>query len=146
MNRRTLLKLSAVALTGSRVNAQLAALHVARLEDFPALWDSKEFEFDTQPAYVIRVTTPRTDLARARVLVVKPEFHLLGVLRECSHNGCPVNLSPTASSEPEFVCPCHGAYFRAADGEQVAGIAPLPLVAVRLELRGQEVFAFQTIT
>ena len=93
MNRRTLLKLSAVALTGSSVKAQPEAQRVARLENFPALWDLVEFEFGVKPAFVLRVPAPRTDLARARVLRVKPDFHLLGVLRECSHNGCAVTWS-----------------------------------------------------
>jgi Rieske Fe-S protein len=146
MNRRTWLKLSAVALTGSSFTAQSAARRVARLKDFPVLWDFKEFEFGTQPAYVIRVPAPRTDLARARVLTVKPDFHLLGVLRECSHNGCAVHWSRATSTEPEFVCRCHGSFFRAGDGERIAGIAPLPLTALRLELRGDEVFALHSLT
>ena len=146
MNRRTLLKLSAAALTGSSVTAQSAALRVATLEDFAALWDFREFDLDAQPAFVLRVPAPRTDLARARVLRVKPDFYLLGVLRECSHNGCAVTWSAAASSDREFVCHCHGSFFRASDGELIAGFAPLPLTAVRLELRGDEVFAFRIIT
>ena len=146
MNRRTLLKLSAAALTGSSVTAQPAALRVARLEDFAALWDFKEFEFNSQPAFALRVPAPRSDLARARVLEVEPGFYLLGVLRECSHNGCAVTWSSAASSEREFVCHCHGSFFRAVDGERIAGIAPLPLTAVQLERRGDEVFALRLIT
>ena len=146
MNRRTLLKLSAAALTGSSVTAQSAAQCVARLEDFPALWSITAFDFDLQPAFVLRVPAPRTDLARARVLKVKTDFYLLGVLRECSHNGCAVALSVATSSEREFVCHCHGSYFRAADGQRIAGIAPLPLTAVQLERRGDEVFALRPMT
>ena len=146
MNRRTLLKLSAVALTGSSVTAQPVAQRVATLEDFPALWDLVEFEFGVKPAFVLRVPAPRTDLARARVLRVKPDFHLLGVLRECSHNGCAVTWSASTSSEREFVCHCHGSFFRASDGELIAGFAPLPLTAVRLEVRGDEVFALRLTT
>jgi len=146
MNRRTLLKLSAAALTGSSLTAQSAALRVARLEDFRALWDFKEFEFNAQPAFVLRVPAPRSDLARARVLEVEPGFYLLGVLRECSHNGCAVTWSSAASSEPEFVCHCHGSFFRASDGELIAGFAPLPLSALQLERRGFDVFALRIIT
>lgn len=146
MNRRTLLKLSAVALTGSSVTAQSPAQRVARLEDFPALWDYKEFDLDEKPAFALRVPAPRTELARVRVLQFMPNFYLLGVLRECSHNGCAVTWSAAASSEREFVCRCHGSFFRAADGELIAGIAPLPLTAVRLERRGDEVFALRLIT
>lgn len=146
MNRRTLLKLSAVVLSGSSVTAYSPAQRVAQLEDFPALWDYKEFDFDLQPAFVLRVPAPRTDLARARVLMVKTDFYLLGVLRECSHNGCAVAFSAAASSEREFVCHCHGSYFQAADGQLIAGIAPLPLTAVQLERRDDGVFALQLIT
>ena len=145
MHRRTLLKLSAAALTGSSVKAQSAGQLVAQLEDFPALWDFVEFELDAQPAFAVRVPAPQTELARARVLRVAPDFHLLGLLRECSHNGCSVTWS-AASSEREFVCHCHGSFFRASDGELIAGFAPLPLTALRLEVRGDEVFAFRIVT
>ena len=114
--------------------------------DFPRLWDFKEFEFGAQPAFALRVPAPRTDLARARALMVQPDFYLLGVLRECSHNGCAVTWSSIASSEREFVCHCHGSFFRASDGELIAGFAPLPLTAVRLERRGFHVFALQILT
>lgn len=146
MNRRALLKLSAAALTGSSVKARPAALRVARLEDFPALWDFTEFEFGAQPAFLLRVPAPQSDLARARVLTVESDFHLLGVLRECSHNGCTVHWSAATSSEREFVCRCHGSFFRAENGERIAGIAPLPLTAVRLKLRGDGIFALHPIT
>ena len=145
MNRRTLLKLSAAVMTGSSAIAHGPAQRVARLEDFPALWDYAEFDFGVKPAFVLRVPAPQSDLARARVLRVATDFHLLGVLRECSHNGCSVDVSVVTSSEREFVCHCHRSYFRAADGDLIAGFAPLPLVGVRLELRGDEVFALQTI-
>lgn len=120
-------------------------MRVASLEDFGALWSFVAFDFQGKPAFVTRVPRPETRLGKRRTLEVKPDLFLIGLLRECSHNGCPVNWSPTPSSEREFVCNCHGSHFRAANGERVAGIAPLPLLALQLETRDGAVYALRVV-
>jgi Rieske Fe-S protein len=58
--------------------------------------------------------------------------------RLCTHHGCPIFYRPEAS---EFDCPCHGGVFSAADGSVLAGPPPRPLPQIKLNLRGQQIFA-----
>lgn len=58
--------------------------------------------------------------------------------RLCTHHSCPVFYRPEAN---EFDCPCHGGVFSATDGSVLAGPPPKPLPQVKLEFRGQQIFA-----
>jgi Rieske Fe-S protein len=136
------LNLGATLLAGSRATLRASKLspRVATLEVFDALWAFVTFELREKPAMILRVPTPQTPLALERAFEVAPDFFLLGLSRECSHNGCTVDWSAVPAREREFVCHCHGSYFRAADGDRVAGIAPAPLSALQLEVRDGAVY------
>jgi Rieske Fe-S protein len=136
------LKVGATLLVGSRANVRASnpSLRVVPLEVFDALWAFVSFEFLGKPAMILRVPKPETPLALERAFEVAPDLFLLGLSRECSHNGCTVDWSTVPAREREFVCHCHGSYFRAADGDRVAGIAPEPLQALQLEVSNGAVY------
>jgi Rieske Fe-S protein len=123
------------------VRADSHPQRVASLEEFPEVWSHVAFEFHGQPAFVSRVPPPHTALGKKRVLEVSAGVHLLGLLRECTHNGCPVQWSAAPSIEREMVCHCHGSYFRADDGDRIAGMAQAALHALKLEVRDGAVYA-----
>ena len=57
--------------------------------------------------------------------------------QRCTHLGCPVYFRPPHTLH----CPCHEGFFDAADGRVLAGPPPRPLPRVRLERRGDELWA-----
>jgi Rieske Fe-S protein len=58
--------------------------------------------------------------------------------QECTHLGCPVTYDAGSSA---FHCPCHEGFFSARDGAVLSGPPPRPLPRVRLERRGDEIWA-----
>jgi Rieske Fe-S protein len=58
--------------------------------------------------------------------------------QRCTHLGCPV-LYRAASRQ--LHCPCHEGYFDAEDGRVLAGPPPRPLPRIRLERKGDELWA-----
>jgi Rieske Fe-S protein len=143
MNRRQALgTLMALTVGSSRAASNADSLvQIAPLERFLTVWSFVNFDFQGQPAFLTRVPRPETELGKRRALEFRDDVFLLGLLRACSHNGCPVHWSATPALEREFVCRCHGSIFRAADGDRIAGIAPSPLTALHLELRSGVVCA-----
>lgn len=139
MKRRDLLK--ALALGGSSLplltqsHAAAYTLKIAALADFKAEWDAVEFDWTDGPALLLRVPKPIvTDQALLEVAGV----YLTAYLRVCTHEGCTVKL-PNADRKLE--CPCHGSVFDAANGSPHSGIAGSSLGRIRLELRGEDVYA-----
>jgi Rieske Fe-S protein len=58
--------------------------------------------------------------------------------QKCTHLGCPVLYR---APERCLYCPCHEGYFDAADGRVLSGPPPRPLPRIRLERRGDELWA-----
>ncbi len=58
--------------------------------------------------------------------------------QKCTHLGCPVLYRP---QEQVLHCPCHEGFFKAADGTVLSGPPPRPLPQVKIEVRGDEVWA-----
>jgi Rieske Fe-S protein len=58
--------------------------------------------------------------------------------QRCTHLGCPVYFRPAPRT---LHCPCHEGHFDAADGRVLAGPPRRPLPRVRLERRGDELWA-----
>jgi len=54
----------------------------------------------------------------------------------CTHLGCPVKWD---EAKRIFNCPCHGAHFD-ANGRVISPPAPRPLEALKVEVRGGEVY------
>ncbi len=96
---------------------------VADANDLP-VGASKVFAYptDDRPCFLLR---PAADT-------------FIAFSRLCTHHGCPVFYRPEAN---EFDCPCHGGVFSATDGSVLAGPPPKPLPQIKLEIRGQQVFA-----
>ncbi len=123
-------------------------VRVARVTDFPKLWDAIEFKIGATPAILIRVQKPQ--LGGISLL----GKHFIALSRNCTHLRCPVeyieNPEITAMAykyRPEFAhpvlgCACHfSAFDPELAGKSVAGPALLPLPRVKLEARGSEIFA-----
>jgi arsenite oxidase small subunit len=58
--------------------------------------------------------------------------------QKCTHLGCPVTYHPASTT---FHCPCHEGFFSGRDGAVLAGPPPRPLPRIRLERRGDELWA-----
>jgi Rieske Fe-S protein len=83
---------------------------------------------------------------------ISGQTNLIAFSRVCTHQGCHVHLisDPEAgallynyrSETPFLGCPCHfGAYDTLQAGRPVFGPPQLPLPRIRLELRGEEIWA-----
>lgn len=125
-------------------------LRVADISELSELWSYKYFVYPTQfgplPSVLIRV--PHTDPGG----INRPDIHLIGLSRICTHMGCTVNYidDPKLGSMaykynpgyPFLGCPCHFSAFNPQDaGDVVFGPADYPLPRIRLELDGAEVYA-----
>ena len=93
------------------------------------------------PEYqAVRVSVPSSHGWRAHeitstVFVRTGEDGALQALSgKCTHLGCTVRWM---ADEGEFHCPCHGGKF-GADGTQIAGPPPDPLVSLTTEVNGAE--------
>lgn len=120
-------------------------LKVADLNELNQTWSFRHFEYDGQPAIAINTPEPVAGGVTA-------QNNLIGFSRVCTHQGCSVYLvsDPEAgallynyrSPTPFLGCPCHfGAFDPLQAGRPVFGPPQLPLPRVRLELRGEEVWA-----
>lgn len=123
---------------------------VAALSELTQDWAEVNFNYDRRPCTVLRVPT-----AVAGGLSVG-EQHYAAYSRICTHLGCTVNLvrdpevlafafnyrPPPDANHPQLGCRCHYSVFDPLQaGEAVFGKANGPLPRVRLEMRGQELYA-----
>ncbi|MCI0422441.1 MAG: Rieske 2Fe-2S domain-containing protein [Acidobacteria bacterium] len=58
--------------------------------------------------------------------------------QKCTHLGCPVHYQAEVR---KLYCPCHEGFFNVDDGRVLAGPPPRPLAQIRLEKRGEELWA-----
>jgi Rieske Fe-S protein len=72
-------------------------------------------------------------------LLVRPAADRVAAFgQNCTHLRCPVVYEANAG---RLACPCHAGYFDAEDGRVLAGPPVRPLPRIRLERRGDEVWA-----
>lgn len=72
-------------------------------------------------------------------LLLRPEEDkLLAYGQKCTHLSCPVIPE---MEKKTLVCPCHNGHFAMEDGRVLAGPPPRPLPRVKLELRGNDIYA-----
>jgi Rieske Fe-S protein len=64
------------------------------------------------------------------------QTEVVAVSRVCTHEGCTVNLPPTAGASLD--CPCHGSRFRTT-GQVIQGPATRNLFAFAARIAGNEV-------
>ena len=72
-------------------------------------------------------------------LLLRPDqTTLLGYSQKCTHLSCAV---VPEMAQNRIVCPCHHGIFNLADGRPMAGPPRRPLPRVKLEIRGDAVYA-----
>jgi len=72
-------------------------------------------------------------------LLVRPDAAtFVAYSQKCTHLSCAVR--PRAS-EGLIVCPCHDGYFDLRSGRPVAGPPRRPLARIRLDVRGEQIYA-----
>ncbi len=119
---------------------------VASLSTFSEVWSAAEFSFAERPAIAVRLP----GLVSGGLSL--EDRHYAAFSRVCTHQGCTVSLNKNLeavavafnyrSSQPVLTCPCHFSVFDPAQaGEAVSGPAVRPLRRVRLEQRGDELYA-----
>lgn len=119
---------------------------VAAVADFPAPFVMRDFSFAGTSCVLVRLERPT-----AHSLTVG-EAHFIAFSRVCTHLGCLVNHLPNPEAvaltynyrpdHPVLGCPCHFSVFDPVrEGESVIGRALAPLPRVRLEARGDDLFA-----
>lgn len=74
------------------------------------------------------------------IAVRTPEGKLVAYSQVCTHLSCAVIYS---KPENELVCPCHNGHFNVDEGAPVSGPPTRPLPRVKLEQRGDQVFAVE---
>jgi nitrite reductase/ring-hydroxylating ferredoxin subunit len=74
------------------------------------------------------------------LLIKRIDGTFVSFTRRCTHLSCPVEYEATESTERLF-CPCHNGGFSLEDGHVTKGPPPRPLPEVKLEIRGDEVWA-----
>lgn len=120
---------------------------IASLLAFASAWSTQAFSYDGVPALAVRIPESVPGSIEAA-----PGMHLIAFSRICTHQGCIVDLnrSPEAiavatnyrGDHPALFCGCHLSVFDPlAGGRAVSGPAQLPLARVRLEARGDAVWA-----
>jgi len=72
------------------------------------------------------------------IAIRTPHGALVGYSQVCTHLSCAVIYN---KSENQLVCPCHRGIFDVNQGTPVAGPPTRPLPRVRLEQRGDQVYA-----
>ena len=147
MNRRIALK--SIALGTSSLTALAAAqtapapVKIVALETLKKDGDLKQFKWNGVEALLVRVPAPDAKVmdklleTKAVIQPVKGVF-LRSYTLSCTHSGCQIDLP---NKDGVMICPCHDSEFNAVDGSVKAGVARRPLQALRLEVRGADVFA-----
>ncbi|MFN3265535.1 MAG: Rieske 2Fe-2S domain-containing protein [Deinococcales bacterium] len=126
----------------------VAKVAVARVAQFPELWDAVEFKLGSTPAVLVRVQA-----AQEGGLSIQGK-HFIALSRDCTHLRCVTeyikNPEITAMAykyRPEFKhpvlgCACHfSAFDPELAGKSVSGPALKPLPRIQLEHRGNQIFA-----
>ena len=91
---------------------------------------------EIKPGQAVPFAFPRpTDIC---LLVRRPNGELTAFKRRCTHLSCPVGYEADLD---RLYCPCHNGAFSAADGRVLQGPPPHPLPQIKLEIRGDEVWA-----
>ena len=127
------------------------AVKVAALGQLSGEWAELEFQYAGRPCLLLRLP------GATRGSLEIGGRHYAAFSRICTHLGCAVNLvrdvevlafsfnyreADPNNQHPLLGCPCHYSVFDPLrSGEAVFGKAHLPLPRVRLEQRGNEVWA-----
>ncbi len=72
------------------------------------------------------------------IAIRTPEGHLVAYSQVCTHLSCAVVYD---KSENQILCPCHRGVFDVNQGTPIAGPPTRPLPRVRVEQRGDQIYA-----
>ncbi|THF71900.1 ubiquinol-cytochrome c reductase iron-sulfur subunit [Deinococcus sp. Arct2-2] len=123
---------------------------VAAISELAQDWAEVNFTYDKRPCTVLRI--PRAVPGGLNL----GQTHYVAYSRICTHLGCTVNLvrdpevlafafnyrPPPDANHPQLGCRCHYSVFDPLQaGEAVFGKANGPLPRVRLERRGNDLYA-----
>ena len=72
------------------------------------------------------------------IAVRTPEGKIVAYSQVCTHLSCAVIYNPAKNA---LVCPCHNGIFNVSEGAPIAGPPTRPLPKVRIEQRGDALFA-----
>ncbi|ULH16711.1 ubiquinol-cytochrome c reductase iron-sulfur subunit [Deinococcus sp. KNUC1210] len=128
-----------------------AAVRIANLKQVGTQWADVPFSYGGRPCVLLRIP------AATRGSLEVGGQHYAAFSRICTHLGCTVNVvrdtevlafsfnyrdPDPRQQHPMLGCPCHFSVFDPLkSGEAVFGKAHLPLPRVRLEQRGNELWA-----
>lgn len=76
------------------------------------------------------------------IAVKTPEGKLVAYSQVCTHLSCAVIYD---KKEGELLCPCHNGKFSLAEGTPIAGPPTRPLPRIRIEQRGDKLFATERV-
>src|SRR5215469_4370178 len=91
-------------------------------------------DLDTNGHMLFRYPTPESPCIAIRT----PQGQLVGYSQVCTHLSCAVVYE---KQENQIVCPCHRSIFDVNQGTPVAGPPTRRLPRVKLEQRGDQIFA-----
>ncbi|WP_425146122.1 ubiquinol-cytochrome c reductase iron-sulfur subunit [Deinococcus sp.] len=144
-------RVSRKSVPGTPAFQPATAVKVAALSQLAGEWADRAFSYAGRPCILLRI--PAATLGSLEI----GEGHYAAFSRICTHLGCTVNLvrdievlafsfnyrDPDPKNQhPLLGCPCHYSVFDPlSSGEAVFGKAHLPLPRVRLERRGDELWA-----
>lgn len=139
VTRREFFKFMTLASGGIAVGTGALAAY-ARLSK-----DEREFEAalicnveDLEPGSSLAFSYPRPhDLC---ILVRMQSGEFVAYYRRCTHLSCPVNYEVHDEKELLY-CPCHNGAFSLEDGSVLKGPPPHPLPRIKLDMRGNEIWA-----
>lgn len=94
-------------------------------------------DLERQDALLFRYPTDRDPCIAVRT----PEGKFVAYSQVCTHLSCAVVYD---KSENQLVCPCHRGVFSIAEGAPIAGPPTRPLPRIKLEQRGDQIFAVGT--
>jgi Rieske Fe-S protein len=125
---------SAALFVGATGFAGKAVLEARRVESFtPAKIEGAEA---LAPGSSLNFRYPTDKDTAILVRSIDGAYHAFG--QKCTHLSCPVYFD---RSQQRLECPCHEGAFDAQTGDVLHGPPPRPLDTVRLEVRGNEVWA-----
>ncbi len=143
INRRVVLQAlatgsSSLALGWSQGTAQSTTeVKVAELTEFAKEFDFKNFDYNGTRSLAVRLPAPKKP--EPRILEID-KIYLTAYTLVCTHNGCEPD---TPNKDHILVCPCHLSAFN-ADGSSLGGPATKDLTGIKLEVRGEQVYAVGT--
>jgi len=112
----------------------LRALTASPREEYPELSVARASEIAAGTVRMFSYPRPQDPC----ILIRRSNGELAAFSQKCTHLSCAVYYS---ADRDRLECPCHNGYFSADNGRVLQGPPPRPLPRIRIEQRGDEIFA-----